>query len=233
MIIPSHDGKGLIDAIYSSANKKLYTLIILGCLIVGYTLSFYGNGFDLYSSNPNITSTISGIGNFILAISLLLMIPITRLLNVNARFSLANNLFLYFSYILLGFSIIFAMITNSSGLGKRAANKLLTQEAMNVKILSSEPIFHNTTIISSTSYFSGTAVYSYESLYLITYNSEKYFLFQKLDENCQPEQVYVIEDAELLHVEYTQNTTQRPACTSATPTVTATPSLTPVPTPTP
>lgn len=227
--IPSRDGKAWIDIVYDNTNRFLYILIVLLFFIIGCYLFLYRGRLETTSNN----SLFTGLSTFIMSISLLLIIPVNRSLkNSSTKTSSSRDLLTYVSYILLGFSIIITMITNASIAGKRASNRLLTYDAMKIKILSSEPIFYDTTIISSTSHFSDTSIYIYEGLHLITYNSEKYFLFQKLDENCQPEQVYVIEDAELLHVEYTRNTTQRP-CTSATPTVTATPSLTPVPTPTP
>ena len=69
-------------------------------------------------------------------------------------------------------------------------------------------------------------LFRYDGLYLLTYNDKRYFLFQSINSECKPEQVYVLQEEHIRNIEYIDIPPLKPDCVPAT--------LTPVPpTPTP
>lgn len=116
---------------------------------------------------------------------------------------------------------LYAMEMKAKDGGSQRARQTVNGSVFHAKIIATEPlVFDSPLVLSKTTEVDGENLYSYSGLYFIFYHNERYFLFDTLNAECLPKQVYVIPDEIIRHVEYTLVTPVFSHCpVAATPTV--------------
>ena len=125
------------------------------------------------------------------------------------------------------------------GEGRNAGYAYIQERAMGIRLKAKEPFLMPAPIVTAaTATANDESIYTYEGLYLLTYNNETFFLFDDIDETCSPTNVYIVREAQLLGVEFIPETFSK-SCTPPTPTpiwqisTSITPTITPTTVPTP
>ncbi len=113
--------------------------------------------------------------------------------------------------------------------GENIGRKRVTETAMQIQLVSSEPLLLGSTAVITTEVGSDT-LYSYSGLRLLIENNGRYFVYNRVGASCKPEQVFVIREDELKTVQLGSPSPLAANCTL--PLATTPPPATPVHTPT-
>ncbi|NOK61657.1 MAG: hypothetical protein GFH27_549313n65 [Chloroflexi bacterium AL-W] len=134
--------------------------------------------------------------------------------------------------------VISNMLLRAYDEGKDGAYTYIQGHAVGVRLKSKEPFLISApTITAATTTANDEPTYTYEGLYLLTDNDGTYFLFDDVDEMCNPTNGYIVQEAQLLSVEFIPTQTFYKSCSPPTPISNQTnptaisPTPTPIPTP--
>lgn len=116
--------------------------------------------------------------------------------------------------------------------GKTAGYTVFSKTMWQVRLSAEKPLLLDVLAVATPG-TSGNEVFVYDQLYLLTFNAGRYFLFQTVNAECQPEKVYVVQEAQLRTVDYTFAPPARPTCATNHPNKPAAPTSLPGVTPGP
>lgn len=99
--------------------------------------------------------------------------------------------------------------------GTRDGRRILTSEkVIRASITLSTPLINSSTVktheLPQPSQKANS--YVYDGLYLIEYNSGRYFFFSQIDKECKPERIYVIKEKDLKAIDYVMSQPTKPGC---------------------
>ena len=118
----------------------------------------------------------------------------------------------FLGWVLLIFLIVSFMLTTAYDVGTIDGRSFATGKSMKIRLILTKPLItdipYNINNINTDS-----KIYIYDRLYLLLHNDKNYFVFQGLNQQCEPSHVYVIQDDQVQSVEYIDDKPLNPNCT--------------------
>jgi hypothetical protein len=117
----------------------------------------------------------------------------------------------FIPWLILIFFVISFTITTAYDLGTIDGRKYATEKVARVRVILNEPLIND---IKRTTLSIGVNnnLYVYDGLYLLLHNDKNYFLYAGINEQCEPERVYVIQDDRVHSIEYIATAPIKPNC---------------------
>jgi len=110
--------------------------------------------------------------------------------------------------ILLGVQRVLALLYDQ---GIKEGNKDVTRNGTQVELISDKPLVLGTPSLISTT--DNSTLYLYQGFRLLTYNDNRYYVFENVDSNtCRPESVYIVDRGQLVQVNLSSVPALMPNC---------------------